>query len=132
MDMKTALVFLFWLAAAVLVAACHVELDPLSPSGSAVAIIAVIVGASWAYTRLCAPCAGVSHALGVGIAWLVLTIVTEMGCGRYALLGAPNHPLLRNLFLFGWIFAPALFARREVAATSPPRTPALRRRPRRA
>ncbi len=129
MDMKP---FLFWLAAAALVAACHTELDPLSPAGSAVVIIAVIVGAAWAYTHFCARCAGISHALGVGIAWLVLAIVTEMGCGRYALLGAPDHPLLRNLFLFAWIFAPALFARRESAATSRPRTPAPRRRPRRA
>lgn len=119
--MTAVLVFLFWLAAGVLVATCHVELDRLSPSGSAVAIIAAIVGAAWAYTHFCARCAGISHALGVGIAWLVLAIVTEIaltnrtGHGWYALLGTPNRPLLRNLFLFVWIFAPALFARREFA-----------------
>lgn len=115
------LVFLFWLAAAILVATCHVALGRLSPSGCAVAVIVSIVGMAYAYTRFCARCAGISHALGVGIAWLVLAIVTEIaitsriGHGWYSLIGTPNRPLLRNLFLFVWIFAPALFARREAA-----------------
>ena len=57
--------------------------------------------------------------MGVGIAWLILAIVAEiaissrLGHGWYALIGTPDHPLLRNLFLFVWVFAPALFARRE-------------------
>ena len=113
-----ALVTLFWLLAAVAVGAVHAEIDPLSASGGAVASIAVIVIAAWCYTRFCARCAGISHALGAGIAWLSFGIVAEiaitarLGHGWYAILGTPDRPLLRNIFLFVWIFAPALFARR--------------------
>ena len=113
------LVVLFWLAAAALVGTAHVELDPLSVSGGSVATIASIFIAAYFYTRFCARQAGIAHALGVGIAWLVLAIVAEMamtarlGHGWYALLGSPDHPLLRNLFLFVWVFAPAFFAHRE-------------------
>ena len=117
--MSAVLIVLFWIAAAVLVATCHAELDALSSSGAAVATIGVITVAAYAYTRLCAHQAGTSHALGVGIVWLVLAIVTEitissrLGRGWYSLIGTPAHPLLRNLILFVWVFAPALFARRE-------------------
>lgn len=113
------LVVLFWAAAAIVVATAHIELDPLSTTGGAVATIAAIVVAAYCYTRFCARQAGVSHALGVGIAWLVLAIVTEMtltsrlGHEWYDLLGSPDRPLLRNVFLFVWIFAPTLFARGE-------------------
>jgi len=114
------LVVLFWIAAAVLVARCRIELDARSAWGSAVASIASIVLVAFAYTQLCARCAGIDHALAVGIAWLVFAIVAEMtitrrmGHGWYALLGTPDRPLMRNIFLFVWIFAPALFARHEV------------------
>ena len=114
------LVVLFWIAAAVLVATCHIELDALSESGSAVATIASIVIVAYAYTHFCARCAGIDHALGVGIAWLVLAIVVEItvtsrtGHGWYALIGSPDRPLMRNVFMFVWIFAPAFFARRKV------------------
>ncbi|HET8773447.1 MAG TPA: hypothetical protein VFP80_06640 [Thermoanaerobaculia bacterium] len=114
-------VAVFWIAAAVLVVAGHAELDRLSPAGGAVATIAAIAGAAYAYTRLCARYAGISHALGVGIAWLVLTIIAEVaistraGHGWYSLIGTPDRPLLRSVFLFVWVFAPALFARREAA-----------------
>jgi len=110
------LVSLFWVAAAVLVATCHTKLDALSPSGGAVATIASIVGVAYAYTRLCARRAGIAHALGVGLTWLVLAILAEIvissriGHGWYALIGTPDRPLLRNVFLFVWIFSPALFA----------------------
>lgn len=113
------LVLLFWLVAAMLAAACHRMLDARSLSGSAVATIFAVAGVAYAYTRLCARCAGIAHALGVGIAWLVLAIAAELaitsrtGHGWYALLGTPAHPLLRNVFLFLWVFAPALFAGRE-------------------
>ena len=116
------LVFLFWLAAAVLVATCHVELDARSESGSAVAVIASIVLVAYAYARLCARCSGIDHALGVGIAWLLFAIVAEItitsrtGQGWYALIGTPDRPLLRNIVLFVWVFAPALFAQPEVEA----------------
>lgn len=118
--MAAVLVCLFWLAAAVLAASCHTKLDALSPSCGAVATILSIVGVAYAYVRLCARHAGVSHALGVGIVWLALAIVSEIaignrvGRGWYLLIGTPDRPLLRNVFLFVWIFAPALFANQEV------------------
>jgi uncharacterized membrane protein len=115
--MTAVLVVLFWIAAAIVVATVHIELEPLSATGGAVATIAAIVVAAFCYTRFCARQAGISHALGVGVVWLVLAIVTEMALtsvlGRewYDLIGTPGHPLLRNVFLFLWIFAPSLFAR---------------------
>ncbi len=113
------LVVVFWIAAAVLVATCHIELDARSESGSAVAAIASIMLAAYAYTHFCARCAGIDHVLGVGIAWLLfaviaeITIASRIGHGWYALLGTPDRPLLRNISLFVWVFAPALFARRQ-------------------
>jgi hypothetical protein len=114
-----ALVVIFWLAAAVLVSAAHAALDPRSTAGSATATLTAILLAAFCYTRLVARQSGITHALGVGIAWLVLSIVTELaltahaGHGWVLLLGSPDHPLLRNISLFAWIFAPALFARGE-------------------
>lgn len=75
--------------------------------------------AAYGYTRFCARHAGISHALGVGIAWLTLGISTELvmatrlGHEWDAVLGSPDLPLLRNVLFFVWIFAPAVFARRE-------------------
>ena len=116
------LVFLFWIAAAALVATSHGKVDARSAAGGAVAAIGSVVAVAWLYTRMCARTAGVSHALGVGVAWLMLAIVTEIavtnriGRGWYLLIGAPDHPLLRNVQLFVWIFAPVLFAQREIEA----------------
>ena len=113
------LVTLFWSIAAIGVGFVHAEIDPLSASGGAVASIAIVVIGAYSYTRFCARCAGVSHALGVGIAWLVFGIVTEiavtmrLGHAWYGVLGTPDRPLLRNIFLFVWIFAPAIFSRGE-------------------
>ena len=117
-----ALVFLFWAAAGVLVVSVHEEIDARSASAGAAATIAAIAIAAWAYTRWCARNAGLSHALGVGIAWLTLAMAAEMAMttrlGRdwYDLLGSADRPLLRNIYFFVWIFAPAVFARREVEA----------------
>jgi len=108
----------FWLAAATLVAAAHRFDTPLGAIAALVAIFAV----AFVYTHLCARRAGASHALAIGIAWLVLAIVAEMamtahlGHPWYALLGTPAHALLRNLFLFAWVFAPVVFAQHEVDA----------------
>jgi len=104
---RCALAVAFWIAAAIVIVAVHRE---------ACTLIAV-VAAAYLYTRLCSAEGGVSHALGVGIAWLTLTVVTELivarvsGHGWYTLLGRPDHPLMRNVTLFAWIFAPAVFAR---------------------
>ena len=117
--MTAALVVLFWIAAAGAVAIAQTKLEPISPFGGALAAVAAILLAANGYTRFCARQAGISHALGVGIAWLALGIstelfmVTRLGHGWYAVLGSPDRPLLRNVFFFVWIFAPALFARRE-------------------
>lgn len=98
---------LFWLAAATLVATTHM---------AAAGIVAVFVCA-YGYTSFCARNAGVTHALSVGIVWLVLAIAAEiamtthLGHAWYGLLGTPDRPLLRNVFLFVWVFAPAFFAR---------------------
>ena len=114
------LVGLFWLAAAVLVATTHAKLDPLSVWGGTAASIASVFVCALCYTRFCARHAGITHALGVGIAWLALAIVVEiamtahLGRGWYDLIGTPDRPLLRNVFLFVWVFAPAFFAHREV------------------
>jgi hypothetical protein len=116
-----ALVALFWLAAAALAGMAHVAVEPRSVLAGSAASIAAVFVCAYAYTRLAARQAGVSHALSVGIAWLVLAIATEMAMtahfrhGWYALIGTPAHPLLRNLFLFVWVFAPSFFAHREVA-----------------
>jgi hypothetical protein len=114
------LVLLFWLVAAALVGTAHLEIDPLSATGGAVLTIGAVFAVAYCYIRFCAPNAGISHALGVGTVWLVLAIAGELamsawlGHGWYALLGTPDRPLLRNVFLFVWIFAPAFFAHGEV------------------
>ncbi len=120
-----ALVLAYWIAASTLVAAAHVLLDVRSVPGSAVATIGAIVAVAYAYMVLGARRRDVAHALGVGITWLLLAIATEMivtarlGHGWFALLGSPKQPLLRNLFLFVWVFAPAFFANRGVSKGEP-------------
>jgi hypothetical protein len=114
-----ALVILFWLAAAILVVTAHVALDMQSVAASATATIGALLLAAFCYMRFVARESGITHALSVGIAWLVLSIIVELllatrvGHGWFYLLGSPEQPLLRNIYLFVWIFAPALFARRE-------------------
>ena len=111
---------LFWLAATALVITAHVTIDPISVSGGSIAAIGSVFVCAYCYTRLCARHAGITHALGVGIAWVVMAMTTELavtthlGRGWYDLIGTPDRPLLRNVFLFVWVFAPALFARAEV------------------
>lgn len=114
-----ALVVLFWIAGACAVGAAQTHLQLVSPAVATVATISVILLAAYCYTRFCARQAGITHALGVGIAWLVLGITTELvmatrlAHGWYGVLGSPDRPLLRNVLFFVWIFAPAVFARRE-------------------
>lgn len=111
------LVVLSWIGAATLVAVAHMRVDRLSAPGGALAVIASIVAAAYVYMRFCAPQATMSHALGVGIAWLMMAIGTEIAFATrlshpwYEILGSPTHPLLRTVFLFVWIFSPALFVR---------------------
>jgi hypothetical protein len=113
------MVVLFWAAAAGPVAAAQTYLHPLSPAAAAAATVAAIMAAAYGYTRSCARQAGITHALGVGSAWLVLGIAAEIAMESHlahdwhAVLGSPDRPLLRNVFFFVWIFAPVLFARRD-------------------
>lgn len=112
---------LFWAVAAMLVLATHRVIEPWSARGGALAAVAALVLAAFAYTRLVAREAGVAHALAVGIGWLVLSIVAEMALTAssahpwFTLLGSPQRPLLRLVFMFAWVFSPSLFARRDPA-----------------
>jgi len=114
-----AFVVLFWAVAAALVATAHLQLDRSSPLAGTVLEIGVLIGVAFAYMRLAAPEATVDHALLVGIVWLLITIIAELSIasyvhhGWYALLGTPARPVLRNVFLFVWIFGPSIFARHE-------------------
>lgn len=120
-----ALVVLFWMAAALLVIAVHVGIELRSPKASAVATIAALVVTSYAYSRFVARQGGVTHALGVGTAWLMLSIAAEIalttrsGHGWFTLLGSPDQPVLRNVLLFAWVFTPVVFASRETASNGP-------------
>ena len=115
------LVTLFWIAAASVVTTAQTRLMPISPLAATAVTIGAIVLAAWSYTRLCARHSGVSHALGVGIAWFALAILAELvaasrlGHAWYGVLGSPDRPLLRTIFFFVWIFAPAMFAHRGEA-----------------
>jgi hypothetical protein len=110
------LALLFWMLAAVLVAMAHAALDAISPAIGAATAIAALLASSYFYTRIAARNAGITHALALGIAWLVLAIVAELtvsgqlGHNWYGLLGSPDRPLLRNVSLFAWIFTPSLTA----------------------
>ncbi|HET7435734.1 MAG TPA: hypothetical protein VFN10_13580 [Thermoanaerobaculia bacterium] len=113
------LAFACWIAAALIVAAAHVEESSLTVTGTAAVAMTSIVLFAYVYMRRCAPDADVSHALGVGVAWLLLAVITEIAGaallrhGCYVLLGSPARPLLRTIFFFVWIFSPAVFARND-------------------
>ncbi len=119
---------LFWIIAAVSGAWVHRTIDPISPAGSDLAEIGAIVLIAFAYVRLTARQITVDHALLVGVAWLLFTVVAEItatamsGHAWFMLLGSPAHRALRYAVLLAWIVAPALFAR----DSSPNRSPAVR------
>lgn len=110
------LVVASWTTASLLVLLCHRLFDSTSAAGCAIGCIASILAAAFVYMRI-ASNRGVAHALGVGIAWLILTILGEIVVttsthhGWFQLLGQPAHPLVRNVLMFVWIFAPAVFAK---------------------
>lgn len=109
---------LFWIVAALLVSVEHVLLAHAPASLAAAAEALTIFGVAFLYMRFAAREATVDHALGAGVLWLLLAIVTELAMTShlhhewYSLLGSRAHPLIRNLILFVWIFAPVIFARR--------------------
>ncbi|HVR39692.1 MAG TPA: hypothetical protein VMU84_11400 [Thermoanaerobaculia bacterium] len=106
-----ALVLLFWLIAALLVMGVNSALVRVTPGAAAVVKIAAIVSAAFGYMRLTARNATVDHALLVGLVWLLLDVGAEIAVARFALLGTPARPAMRDVLLLAWIIAPALFAR---------------------
>ena len=106
------MVALFWIIAAALVAGEHAVLDRWWAAGAAAVEIVTVIVVAFCYMRFAAREATVDHALGAGIVWLLLAVIAEIVLANHVLLGSPSRPALRNLFLFVWIFSPALFARR--------------------
>jgi hypothetical protein len=76
----------------------------------------IILAVACGYMRGLVRHATLDHALFVGVTWLLLTIAAELlitkhfGRTWFALLGSPDSAL-RNILMFAWIGAPALFAR---------------------
>jgi len=107
-------VLLYWAMAAVLVLGADRTLTSsaarVGVKGTAIVLVA------FAYMRLTAREATLDHALFVGVTWLALSIATELlltrhlGRSWFDLLGSPDSAL-RNVLMFAWIGAPALFAR---------------------
>lgn len=115
---SAAIIVLFWLIAALLVAGVDMTLAHVEPWVNVGARAIAIVVAALAYMRLAAPRATLEHAIGVGALWLFFGILLEVamsahtGRGCYELLGSPDSAL-RNVLLIAWVVAPALFARHQ-------------------
>lgn len=114
---KVSFVVLFWAIAAIGVAAAHRILG--SPGLCSVVQIAVILGAASAMTTLTWRETTIDRALFAGVAWALFSIIAEIVASTnlshpwFELLGSPAHPLLRDLLLVTWVFAPSLFVRRR-------------------
>ncbi|MGZ8852400.1 MAG: hypothetical protein ACXW2X_03320 [Thermoanaerobaculia bacterium] len=112
-------VLAFWAAAAFLVIVADHTFNEMSVPLCIAMKGAAILATGLVYMRLSARDATVDHALIVGVVWLVLGIVAEVVMaentrhGWYSLLGSPAHPLWRDVLLFAWVAAPAIFARRR-------------------
>ncbi|HEY3056554.1 MAG TPA: hypothetical protein VGK31_11550 [Thermoanaerobaculia bacterium] len=113
----SALIVSFWAVAALMVIAAHQVIGPMSQHVSIAVQLAAIVCAGFAYMALTAREATVDHALLVGSLWLLFSIIAEMiitahfGHAWFELIGPPTKPVYRCLLMFGWVAAPALFAR---------------------
>lgn len=114
---RAALVAVFWIIAALLVAIAHQTMNTISPAIAAVIEVAAIVAAAGAYIRITATDSSLDHALFVGTVWVLLGIATEIvmtansGHQWFALLGSPSNGGLRCVLLIAWVIAPALFVR---------------------
>lgn len=110
----TSLVVSFWGVAALVVIALH-RILPTPPVACATLQALAIVATALVYMKFAAGEATIDHALFVGAAWLVLSIVAELviaehvGHGWFEIIGSPASAL-RNVLMFAWILAPALFA----------------------
>lgn len=109
-----ALVLLFWCLAAFLVIALH-RIIPTPPIACAALQTLTIVAVALVYMKVATGEATIDHALFTGTTWLVLSIVAELGMaahvghGWFEIIGSPASGL-RNVLMFAWILAPALFA----------------------
>jgi hypothetical protein len=114
---RAALVAVFWIVAALLVAIAHQETHSASPVVTVAIEVVAIVAAAGAYIRITAPESSLDHALFVGTVWVLLGIATEIamtansGHQWFALLGSPANGGLRCVLLIAWVIAPALFVR---------------------
>jgi len=114
---RVALVAVFWIIAALLVAVAHQKLYAASPVVAVVIEALAIVATAGIYIRITAPHSTLDHALFVGTVWVLLGIATEIAMtansGRQwvALLGSPTNGGLRCVLLIVWVIAPALFVR---------------------
>ena len=112
-----AMVVLFWIVAALIVAWAEGTLGHASPVACVAVKACAIVMVAFVYMRLTAAEVSLDHGLLVGVTWLVLAIVAEIvetrhvGHGWFELLGSPDSAL-RNVLMIAWIVAPALFARK--------------------
>ena len=110
---------IFWAIAAIGVAAAHRIIGLASPGASTAVQIVVILAAAAAMTIVGPRGATLDQALFAGVAWALFSIIAEIVASTnlshpwFALVGSPAHPMLRDLLLVTWIFAPALFARRR-------------------
>lgn len=101
----------FWAAAALLSAAAH-SLFRSAPAAAVVVLkAAVILVVACVYMRIVASSATLDHALFTGVTWLLLAIFADVATHtRFELLGPPASAM-RNVLMFAWVMAPALFAR---------------------
>lgn len=108
-----------WAVAALLVVVSHRTIGSVSIAACVAIKAAVILASGFVYMRLLARDATVEHALLVGVTWLLLDIGAEIaiastfGTRWYLLLGSPAYPIFRDVLLFSWVAAPAVFARRR-------------------
>ncbi len=116
---RAALLVVFWIVAAVLVAIVHQTIDASSPVISVILKVGAIVVIAAAFGRLAASEGTLNYALFVGTTWVLLDIATEIsmtvrsGHQWFALIGSPANGGLRCVLLIAWIIAPALFVRRR-------------------
>jgi hypothetical protein len=109
-----------WGVAVLLVLAAHQILDPISAVMCVVAKLFAIVAVAFGYMRFVTRDTTLNHALAVGVTWLALAIVAEVivtmrGHHEWFQLVGPPTSAMRNLLIFAWAFAPALFARGDSA-----------------
>jgi len=111
-----AMVVLFWIIAALIVAWAEGTLGHASPVACVAVKTCAIVMVAFMYMRLAAIEVSLDHALLVGVTWLLLAMVAEIVETQhlrhewFELLGSPDSAL-RNVLMIAWIVAPALFAR---------------------